>query len=476
MVASALVVTCSFAIVCSTLNGFSHAKDGHGKDALFTDFEYDAVDSYDEVPTIDGQGFLSDDTLGKENEYAKAYKDAPLFPHVTIDNFFREGAAKALLNDFPAFEKGNYLNEYGQPGLKSINTDIRAISPNFAKLWKYLGSEEFLRYVSQVTRIPDLLMDPTMFGGGCHENLNGQRLNTHIDFNYNREYRWHRRVNVLFYLNKDWDCAWGGCVTFETNPWCYTNYTCNTVKQYDVKYNRAVLFSTSEKSWHGFKDINAPASYKGTRKLISIYLYSRNRPENETAGAHSTHYIPNIQPPDESATFIKDYMKMEVDLNRQWQTSTRDHERFLFHRFVDIPQNRNHHYHILKAFNFYNDGWIANGAYLDIAVPPRITAPIAISLEGTLPDKAKNGFSLRLACYAEQGHRVVKIGDMRVTTLSELDAEIKVVTSLNHTKVDLAMGFVMTCVIKGSPQFATNLDRRELLLFGKKNLRFIFAL
>lgn len=472
MVHSFLYASYSIAI---TLFSVCHAKDGHGRDALFTDFEYDAVETFDVDPSFDGKGWLSENSLAKADEYAKSYANAPLFPHVAIDNFFNDAPAKALLNEFPAFEKGNYLNEYGLPGLKSVNTDIRKVSPNFSKLWKYIGSQEFLSYVSTVTSIPDLLMDPTMFGGGCHENKNGQRLNTHIDFNYNREYRWHRRVNVLFYLNNDWDCAWGGCVTFETNPWCYANSNCNTVKQYEVKFNRAVIFSTSEKSWHGFTTINAPATYKGTRKLISIYLYTRNRPEHELAGSHGTHYIPSFQPPDESALFIREYMKTEVELNRQIQVRQSEQTKFLFHRYVYHP--RSYNLVALKSYNFNNDGWIENGAFIDILVPANTPLSQALSLEGFVPNRDRavaREFTMRLICYAEQGHKVTKLGDNEITTIKD---QIKVVTSLklNGTIIDQSKEYVLTIMIKSTLVHTDKNDERKLVLSSnKKNLRFLY--
>ena len=288
--------------------------DPHGADAAYNDVEFDAADTFDEDPLFEGKSWLNSDNTRRKNlkAYKAQYATAPLFPHIAIDNFFTEGAARKLLADFPKFEDGNYLNEYGKPGRKSVNTDIRRISPHYGKLWKFLSGTDFLSFVSGVTSIPDLLFDPSMFGGGTHENLNGQRLNTHIDFNYNREYRWHRRVNVLFYLNDNWECEWGGCIGFQSNPWCYTDESCNTVKQYDCKFNRAVIFGTSEVSWHGFDTINAPATHNQTRKLISIYLYTRNRPANEIAGAHGTHYIPTNKPDIEAVTFIKGYMAVRA--------------------------------------------------------------------------------------------------------------------------------------------------------------------
>ena len=49
----------------------------------------------------------------------------------------------------------------------------------------------------------------------CHPV--GSHLTTHIDFNYNNDIQAYRAVNLLYYLNSDWDES-GGCFEFyDTN-------------------------------------------------------------------------------------------------------------------------------------------------------------------------------------------------------------------------------------------------------------------
>ena len=57
-------------------------------------------------------------------------------------------------------------------------------------------------------------------------------------------------------------------------------------------FNRCVIFGTSEKSWHAFDRIRLPAEKSGaSRKSIALYFYSRERPQDEIAGKHTTHYV-----------------------------------------------------------------------------------------------------------------------------------------------------------------------------------------
>lgn len=431
------------------------AGDGHGRDALFSTTSLDAVHSSEISPYFndkskvktqnDTMGWLSKSTRKKARSYATTFKEASLFPHIAINNFMTPAAAEALLAEFPSFESGNYMNEYGVPGKKSIQPNLRTISNTYAKLWKYIGSEEFLSYVSKVTGIPDLMMDPSMFGGGTHENLKGQKLNTHIDFNYSRDKRWHRRVNVLYYLNKDWDCKWGGCVIFEKDPLCFEDH-CNPKKEYKVEFNRAVIFATSEKSWHGFKEIKTPDTYKGSRKLISIYLYTRDRPAAETAAEHSTFYIPTtkLQLTDEKLYF-KDLLQQEVSLHQQIDTQAAEMHKLVLNKMTDLGKLK-HGLELLKLDGFFVDGWTNKNAYMDMRVNPGYKVR-TLTMDAFWPNVVKSA-NLELSIFAEQGHKTWKVGGAKVggVDLAEQGATTsrKLSVSINPENIEENKSYVLS--------------------------------
>jgi Rps23 Pro-64 3,4-dihydroxylase Tpa1-like proline 4-hydroxylase len=230
------------------------------------------------------------DTMKWQNNF----KSADLHKHICLDNFFDSDIANGLLKEFPAFDNMRAINEFGQVGPKCVHTNIKAIGPTYEKLHNYIRSEEFLSAISALTGIPDLLPDPNLYGGGTHENVDGAELDPHVDFNYDPTTHYHRRLNVLFYLNHDWNEDWGGAIEFHSDPteWRSGN---NKVISYNCAFNRCVIFATSENSWHGFKRIKLPREKKEagiSRKLISIYLYTKERPQEEIAPSHGTFYIP----------------------------------------------------------------------------------------------------------------------------------------------------------------------------------------
>src|SRR4029079_6738283 len=144
------------------------------------------------------------------NELATRFGKREPFRHVVIDDFFAPAYCAQLLAQFPAFERGNARSEDGSLGNKSTVEKIRGLGPAFGALDDLVKSGEFLALIGRVTGIPDLLYDPWYFGGGTHENRNGQDLDAHVDFNRHPVEKWHRRLNLIVYLNHEWNDTWGG--------------------------------------------------------------------------------------------------------------------------------------------------------------------------------------------------------------------------------------------------------------------------
>jgi len=210
------------------------------------------------------------------------------FRHVVIDDFLAAEYCASLLAQFPPFESGNARNEAGELGSKSTVERIRTIGPAYAALDDVLQTREFLDLIGRITGIPKLLYDPWYFGGGTHENRNGQDLDAHVDFNRHPIERWHRRLNLIVYLNHEWNDAWGGSLQLHTDP----RATDDRITTITPLYNRAVIFETTEWSWHGFPRIAMPDDRRElSRRSVALYFYTTDRPTEEIADTHSTIYV-----------------------------------------------------------------------------------------------------------------------------------------------------------------------------------------
>jgi len=231
---------------------------------------------------------LNPEVLRQRTGLREAFAQAQPFRHVVIDHFLDEAFARRLLAEFPAFEKGNNAGDDGRPGGKSTVERIRALGPAYAELDATIQTRDFLDFVGDVAGIEGLLYDPYYLGGGTHENRDGQMLQAHVDFNYHPSERWHRRLNLIVYLNEGWDEAWGGNIGFYRDPYADVHPRVRVAPL----FNRCVIFETTEHSWHGFDTIHLPAQEASrSRRSVALYFYTKERPAAETAGKHTTHYV-----------------------------------------------------------------------------------------------------------------------------------------------------------------------------------------
>jgi hypothetical protein len=231
---------------------------------------------------------LNERVLADADRHAAAFARRDPFRHVVIDDFLAADYAAALLAHFPPFEQGNARNEAGELGGKSTVERIRQLGAPYAALDDLIQSRPFLDFVGRITGIGDLIYDPYYFGGGTHENREGQDLDPHVDFNRHPIEHWHRRLNLIVYLNPEWEDAWGGALELHTDP----RSRDDRVTLVTPLYNRCVIFETTEWSWHGFSRIALPAARRGlTRRSVALYFYTRERPAEELADTHSTIYV-----------------------------------------------------------------------------------------------------------------------------------------------------------------------------------------
>jgi hypothetical protein len=212
------------------------------------------------------------------------------FRHVVIDDFLNSEFSQQLMKEFPAFDSALAVNERGEKGRKAVVSDPARIGPAYVRFDQMIRDPVFLELMSRITGIPQLLYDPEYIGGGTHENLNRQDLDPHVDFNYHPSRQWHRRLNLIVFLNPEWEQEWGGCLEFLRDPW--TAEGAREAETVVPLANRAVIFETNEHSWHGFRRIQLPADKQHlSRRSIAIYLYTEQRPEEEQAVSHGTVYV-----------------------------------------------------------------------------------------------------------------------------------------------------------------------------------------
>jgi len=329
---------------------------------------------------------ISENVQRDADRHREGFLHAQPFKHVVIESFFEPSFAERLVAAFPVFNANLARTEMGRVGGKAVHTDIGAISPVYQELYATISSKPFLELVSRLSGIPGLILDPKMYGGGTHENLHGQELDPHVDFNYDEAQQLHRRLNLIVYLNKDWQREWGGALEIHSNP---RDFSGNRFESYDPLFNRCVMFETNERSWHGFPKIELPAGKRHlSRRSISIYLYTKDRPAEEIAPVHGTFYVQRPLPrhiatgrtlTEEDVAeiqkllvrrdeWIRFYQQLELEKNRE--IAGRDREIQNMAARAQFPLTG----YIVQvgATGVYADGWVSSKAELQI----RALAPV----------------------------------------------------------------------------------------------------
>jgi len=240
---------------------------------------------------------VSESTSSKASGLQQQFLSARPFRHIAIDNFLDADFARDLLASFPAFDEKLAINENGDVGAKAVHEKITDIGPDWRKLDKLVQSKEFRALMSDITGIPGLQFDPHYFGGGTHENLHGQGLSPHVDFNYHPVTRQHRRMNMILYLSPEWEREWGGSIQLHRDP--YKTPSEDDIVTITPAFNRCVIFETNEHSWHGFRRIELPEDKRHlSRKSFALYYYTDTRPAEDTGAEHSTIYVEDHLPED----------------------------------------------------------------------------------------------------------------------------------------------------------------------------------
>lgn len=201
------------------------------------------------------------------------YVSAEPFPHIILDDFMDADLLRQLLTEWPeAGERIKY--ERAQERLKYEWQPVNLHTPKLRAFLAEMISTPMLRFLENLTGIPHLIADPHFIGGGLHETRAGGHLGVHADFNIHKEMQVMRRINLLIYLNDDWQPEWNGALELWRRDMSEKVHSALPVM------GRAVIFNTDLDSFHGVPD---PVACPPDRARRSIALYYYTAPEDGLA-------------------------------------------------------------------------------------------------------------------------------------------------------------------------------------------------
>lgn len=169
------------------------------------------------------------------------------------ENFLKDYLDIDLLNELKSFNNwkdfdrnNSHMKEYYDEG-QWLN-----------KLRCHLHSKSFIQWVEKETGVEGLVVDSFGTGEGVSLMQSGDKLDSHIDFNWNNRINMYRSINLLIYL--------GSCEGGEFEIW--DDKKENIIFEAKPIHNSAVLFKHSETKSHGVRSIKS-----GKRFSVRQFYY-----------------------------------------------------------------------------------------------------------------------------------------------------------------------------------------------------------
>jgi hypothetical protein len=229
---------------------------------------------------------LADDELLRlGRDRATEYAEAAPFPHAVFDGLFDPAALERAAQEFPPLDDPRWrtYTDASEAG-KQEASDSADWGPSVRGLISELSSRPWLRFIEELTGLDDLLADP--HGAGMHQSGPGARLDVHVDFNRHPRLPLERLVNLIAYLNPAWTAEGGGSLELWTET--------QRARSILPLFNRCVVFTTSQRSFHGHPvpvaDGIDPATGE-VRRRRSIALYYYGRRSDRLPERHSTIWL-----------------------------------------------------------------------------------------------------------------------------------------------------------------------------------------
>src|SRR5437879_10309233 len=101
------------------------------------------------------------------------YAQAEPFPNIVLDQFLQPWAAEGALAEFPSIDSPDWTQYKHVNENKVGKADRSSFGPTLGAVIDELNSWRFLRFLSDLTGIENLLADPSLQGGGLHLSTRG---------------------------------------------------------------------------------------------------------------------------------------------------------------------------------------------------------------------------------------------------------------------------------------------------------------
>jgi len=208
---------------------------------------------------------MLDNNLIHELDKKSLLEDNP-FPHIIVNNILPMDIVKKAENEFFNFDKLVASGGYRYGNLHRNFGKFNEMPSATKEIITFFYAKNFLDFLEKKFNLKGIIPDWNLSGAGMHTSQRGGHLTIHNDFIYQKKTNTRRVLNLLLYLNTDWQDDWGGKIEL------WDKKMTKKVGHLSPLINNVLIFRTDKDSNHGYPDpILCPE--KVTRKSIALYYY-----------------------------------------------------------------------------------------------------------------------------------------------------------------------------------------------------------
>ncbi len=239
------------------------------------------------------------------------------FDHCVVDNFFTKDIADRLSKEFIPYDSDMWFFYKNPIENKKALNDWNVFPQTTYKAFAELQGDKILNILSNAVG-KRLYVDPGLHGGGWHIHGVGGNLNPHLDYSIHPKMGLQRKLNIIVYMSQELQPdLHGGHLGLWRNDTA-TNQPGDLLVEIEPIFNRAVIFDTTQMSWHGMsRKLNQPDGIY--RKSLAVYYLCE--PSKDASKVQRALFAPREnQKHDEEVKRIIELRSMVATSNEVYKT------------------------------------------------------------------------------------------------------------------------------------------------------------
>ncbi len=213
----------------------------------------------------------------KDTLSAYWHKSGPV-RHFYLDGLLPDAWAKECFDAMP--DPNSLMLRDSIKEHKHVGIQVEKYAPIVGDMLFAFHAPEVISIVSEITGVPNLLPDDSLYGSGISMMLQDDFLLPHLDNSHDGDGETYRVLNALYYITPNWPEGQGGNLELWSDDMKERH-------ELHARFNRLIMMETNTHSIHSVNKVTVPG---GMRACVSNYYFSE-QPVEDHAYVHKTTFF-----------------------------------------------------------------------------------------------------------------------------------------------------------------------------------------